>query len=307
MDDQEARETVARVETLLEEVEALADPAGREKAGELVQSLVELYGEGLARIMERVGEQERSALAQDELLSHLLLLHDLHPVTLEDRVLDALAGVAPYLESHGGGVELTGVEDGVVRLRLEGSCSGCPSSTMTLKLAIEEAIQKVAPDVEKIEAEGVSAPAAAPLVQIGGSPPPPPTGPTLIQLEVPGAPASNGAQPTADGGEPWAMAGSLQELSGGGTLVKRVSGEPILFLRLVDTFYGYRPRCPGCEESLEGAALHGSELSCPGCGRRYDAQRAGRCLDDPQLFLEPVPLLVADSGLVKVAIGSAVA
>jgi nitrite reductase/ring-hydroxylating ferredoxin subunit len=103
------------------------------------------------------------------------------------------------------------------------------------------------------------------------------------------------------------MAGSLQELSGGGTLVKRVSGEPILFLRLVDTFYAYRPKCPGCEASLEGAALHGSELSCPGCGRRYDAQRAGRCLDDPQLFLEPVPLLVADSGLVKVAIGSAVA
>ena len=70
---------------------------------------------------------------------------------------EALEEVRPYLESHGGDVELLAVEDGVVRLRMQGSCSGCPSSAMTLKLAIEDAIRKHAPEVEQIEAEDADA------------------------------------------------------------------------------------------------------------------------------------------------------
>ena len=79
----------------------------------------------------------------------------------------------PYLESHGGNVELLGVEGTVVRLRLQGSCSGCPSSAMTLKLAIEDAIHKAAPEVATVEAEGASEQASAPA-----------SGPKLLQLEV---------------------------------------------------------------------------------------------------------------------------
>jgi nitrite reductase/ring-hydroxylating ferredoxin subunit len=99
------------------------------------------------------------------------------------------------------------------------------------------------------------------------------------------------------------MAGSLPQLSSGGTLLKEVSGHELLFLRLDGASYAYRPRCPGCEGSLEGAPLTGAELTCPACGHRYDARRAGRCLDQPQLHLEPVPLLTDDSGLVRVAVG----
>jgi Fe-S cluster biogenesis protein NfuA len=69
---------------------------------------------------------------------------------VEDRVLDALGEVRPYLDSHGGDVELLGVEGSTVRLRLQGSCSGCPSSAMTLKLAIENAIQKAAPEIVEV-------------------------------------------------------------------------------------------------------------------------------------------------------------
>jgi hypothetical protein len=53
---------------------------------------------------------------------------------------------------------------------------------------------------------------------------------------------------------------------------------------------------------MEDAPLTGAELACPSCGHRYDARRAGRCLDAPWLQLEPVPLLVDDAGLVKVAV-----
>ena len=294
MDDREASERVGRIESLLEELESLPDPVARDRATETVEALLDLYGEGLARVVAVAAERDglAEALAGDELVAHLLLLHGLHPVPLETRVLGALAEVRPYLESHGGGVELLGVDDGIVRLRMQGSCSGCPSSAMTLKLAIEDAIQKVAPDVEGIDADTGQ---AAPAVAIT-------TGTPLPQV---GVQAEGIAVPEA-GGE-WATAGALPELAGGGTVTKHVGGDPILFLRLDDVFYAYRPECPGCEGSLDGADLDGGELHCPACGHRYDARRAGRCLDAPRLYLEPVPLLTTDAGLVKVALSAAVA
>ena len=145
---------VERVEQLLESIED--DP----RAVEAVQAVVDLYGEALARLLAGADPVE------DELVSHLLLVHDLHPVDVETRIRPALDGVRPYLGSHGGDVELLGVEDGVARVRLGGTCDGCPSSAVTLQNAIEAAILKAAPDVERIEAEGVAEPTAA-LLQIG--------------------------------------------------------------------------------------------------------------------------------------------
>jgi Fe-S cluster biogenesis protein NfuA len=63
--------------------------------------------------------------------------------------------VRPYLGSHGGDVELLGVENGVARLRLNGTCDGCPSSAVTLQHSIEAAILQAAPELERVEAEGV--------------------------------------------------------------------------------------------------------------------------------------------------------
>jgi Fe-S cluster biogenesis protein NfuA len=154
LDELEVQERVARVETLLGEIED--DP----QAAEAVQAIVELYGEALARLLNGADP------VQDELVSHLLLMHDLHPVDVETRVRDALEEVRPYLGSHGGDVEFLGVEGGVARLRLAGTCNGCPSSTVTLRNAIEDALLKAAPDLERIEAEGVAEPAPG-LLQIG--------------------------------------------------------------------------------------------------------------------------------------------
>lgn len=305
LDDQGLRERVARMETLLGEIEVLKDPNARSKAAEVVQVLLDLYGEGLARMMDTIAEGEErekafEAFAEDELVSHLLLLHGLHPLDLETRVVRALEEVRPYLKSHGGNVEFLGVEGGVARLRMQGSCSGCPSSTMTLKLAIEEAIQKTAPDLEGIEAEGVAEePKPAPTIVAG---------PTLRRKEK---------KRTEDDGASWTVVGGLPQLLSGGLLVKEVSGEPVLFLRLGEDFYAYRHLCPGCGESLERGNLKGDELSCQACGRGYNVRQAGRGLDDPRLHLEPIPLLVNEvdvverqgrgrRSIVKVALPSAV-
>jgi Fe-S cluster biogenesis protein NfuA len=154
VDDEEVRELVGHVEALLEQLE------GDARASEAVQALAALYGEALARLLAGANPLE------DELLSHLLLVHDLHPVDLETRVRQALDEVRPYLESHGGDVELLSVENNVARVRLAGTCNGCRSSTVTLRDAIEQAIMKTAPEVELIEAEGVAEPEPT-LVQIG--------------------------------------------------------------------------------------------------------------------------------------------
>lgn len=294
LDDQELKERVGRIETLLEEIETLQDPNARARTAEMAQALLELYGEGLARIVESVadlGSRElKDALLEDELITHLLLLHGLHPIDVETRVLGALDEVRPYLESHGGNVQFLGIEGDVARVRLEGSCDGCPSSAMTLKLAIEEAIQKAAPELEGVEAEGVVEEQSKPTATIVA-------GPTLSRKKK--------KQPVENGASSWTAIGSL-DLSSGGTLTKEVSGEPVLFLKLGEDLFAYRDLCPGCGESLERGALDGAELACPGCANRYDVRRAGRSLGASGLHLEPVPLLVGEDDQVKVARPSAV-
>ncbi len=156
--DTEVAERVGEVEELLGAIDD--DP----RALAAVQGLVELYGEALRRVVELGGISQE--LVADELLSHLLLLHDLHPVDAETRVARALEEVRPYLGSHGGDVELLGIEDGIARLRLGGTCDGCASSAVTLKNSIEEAILRAAPELHGVEADGVSS-AQPQLLQIG--------------------------------------------------------------------------------------------------------------------------------------------
>jgi Fe-S cluster biogenesis protein NfuA len=150
---------MARVESLLHGLEKLPDSAVREQVRAIVQGILDLHGAALERLLEKIAESGETGpglidvLAEDELVGSVLLLYGLHPLGLEARVAQALDKVRPYLRSHGGNVELLGVAEGVVRLRMQGSCHGCASSAQTLKLTIEEAIYEKAPDVTGIEVE----------------------------------------------------------------------------------------------------------------------------------------------------------
>jgi Fe-S cluster biogenesis protein NfuA len=169
--------TGERIEQLLAEFGESGGESAR-RAEELVRVLVGLYGAGLARIVATA--QQAGVLDQltgDSLVSSLLVVHDLHPLSTSERIAIALDEIRPYLGSHAGGVEFLGVDDeGVLRLRLEGTCNGCPSSTVTAKISIENAVRRAAPEITRVEVEGVVeageevVPAGAKLLQIQPTP-----------------------------------------------------------------------------------------------------------------------------------------
>lgn len=167
MEDHEVRQLVAQADMLLNKVEGLDDGDAKSVALETIQILFELYGEGLRRVIQQAVQSNSTKLLDgykhDELISHLLLMHELHPDDLETRIQQALDEVRPYMKSHGGNVELLGVEAGIAYLRLVGSCHGCAASSITLKLAVEKAVQKFAPDILAIEADGAVEPPPKPL------------------------------------------------------------------------------------------------------------------------------------------------
>ncbi len=163
----EIKDRIQKIDELIGQIRSAANPEIRAAALDLVQILMDFHATGIDRMMEILadsgdtGWQIIDEFGCDEVVTHMLLLHGLHPVDLDTRVRTALERVRPYLQSHGGNVELLEIDRGIVRLNLTGSCNGCPSSSLTLKTAIETAIYEDAPDVIAVECE-----TASPLVRI---------------------------------------------------------------------------------------------------------------------------------------------
>ena len=293
--EEQPDELVARVQALQEALDEAADSATRELAEELVSCVVRMYGAGLERIVDQLlagGEPGRliaAALAEDRLVATLLLIHDLHPVPLAERVRAALDSVRPYMESHGGNVELLSLENGIARIHLRGSCSDCSASSVTLELAIKQALEDAAPDLAGLEVEGV-----APQT-VGGTGLPMATGSGASGLELPVTMSPPLAPPS------WFEIGSLAEVGEGALAAVAVGGRELVVANVDGTLLAYRDVCVGCGGPLREGSLEAGALACPGCGRSYFLPRAGRSMDDDRIQLEPVPLL-HENGTVKVAL-----
>jgi Fe-S cluster biogenesis protein NfuA/nitrite reductase/ring-hydroxylating ferredoxin subunit len=284
----------ARVEELLRALNSGGFGNAAPAAEELVSLLVGMYGDGLSQIVSTLksqgppGEAMLAQLADDPLVESLLLLHDLHPLDVDARIQRALDRVRPYLGSHAGGVTYLGVFDGVAKLQLEGSCHGCPSSTVTVQLAITGAVQDAAPEVSEVVVEGMTAPPEPTLLQIGSRP-----GASAEAL-VPGGNAV-GWVTLPDVGPPSSRPVSAM-----------AEGVAVLLCSVRGTLYAYRDCCAGCGASMADGHLAREVLACPGCGARYDVRLAGKGLGEAGLHLDPLPLL-ADSQGVRVAVPDAVA
>lgn len=290
-----------RIQVLLD-ASASGGTVARERAEELVRLVADLYGAGLARVLEilsgtgRLDHGLRTALAADDLVASLLVVHGLHPLGVRERVERALESVRPYLGSHGGDVELVDVSaEGVVTLRLLGSCDGCPSSSVTLELAVEEAVEAAAPEVTSI------------VVQTAAS-----TGHGRTTIPVDALRVR--IDPSAPAGAGWTAVPELADLALGEVAGFAVDGLAVLACRAGEQRYAFRDLCPRCGTTLAGATLarlvggraEDAALRCPGCRGRFEVRRAGASLEGDGLHLEPLPLLVRDgvwSLVVPVAVG----
>jgi Fe-S cluster biogenesis protein NfuA/nitrite reductase/ring-hydroxylating ferredoxin subunit len=256
-------------------------------------------------LLELIDAIHRPALAliaagetEDPIARALLSMYDLAPVDERIQVEEALDEIRPYIESHGGELELLDVQDGGVHVRMSGACHGCAASAMTLRRGIEERLRERYPGFREVvahEPESDERGSGAPLLQIER--------PQLLQIERPQQrqveglkrPVFEDAGPLADlaPGEMKAI-----ELDAASILIANVGGEP----------YAFRNSCPvdgDRELPLDGGRLAGTVLVCPWHNCAYDARSGRRVDDEPGApALAVVPIAVRD-GVLKVAVNVA--
>ena len=265
------------IQQLIEEIEKLPDPKAKKMMEECVQEILGFYGKGLEKILKIISDGNSSAakdiyndLIEDSFVNGLLLIHDLHPLDLKTRLYKALEKVKPYMDSHGGNIELISLENGVAKLKLAGNCKGCPSSSSTLELGIRQSIEEYCPDLLGLEVEGVT--------------------------EMPNANKGGAKQNRG-----WKVVNGIGQLPNGKMIAVESDGIPLIVSRVNNQLYAYRNLCPACERPFTNGTLDENILACQ-LGHRFDVQHAGTCTDDNELHLEPFPLL-EENGIAKLAVG----
>ncbi len=153
----ELQSRLASIEELLHQIEAAADRSLLANVRELVELVMSLHGEGLERVLEMVraeGEALIERIGADDLVGSLLVLHGLHPLSLEARVERAVEKTRSRLRAYDAELDILGIEAGNVRLRFSAKAAGCGSTAENLTQTIEEAIYQAAPDLASLVVEG---------------------------------------------------------------------------------------------------------------------------------------------------------
>ena len=228
----EAQDAITRVEALTAELERLPDSRARGLAEDLVSAVLDLHAEALEGLLAELGPMAARRIAEEQRVAAVLLIHGLHPVPLEQRVREGLDEVRPYMASHGGDVELLGIDDGIAYLRLKGTCNGCRASSSTLELAVQKALEEAAPDLLGMQVDGaVEEPA------ITGSPLP------MMQMDSGG----NGTPVNGGGNAPrqlddWSPLDGAADVEPGALRAMAVGGSEVLIANVDGELLAYRER-----------------------------------------------------------------
>lgn len=165
-----------RLESLLGELERIDDEATRQRVFELLDGIDALHRMAMRHLGAAVAEHVELSRLQ-EAHPAIAWLFDAYAVGIDEHTAaeQALEEIRPYVHSHGGEVEVLDVTEGVVHVRLAGSCSGCSASDITLTQGVEEALRTGLPGFVRLTVEEDDAPEHEPpgptLLQIGSSPP----------------------------------------------------------------------------------------------------------------------------------------
>ncbi len=302
IDENDAEGLVGDLNWLVEQLENHPDTDVREKALELVQIILKLYGEGVRRMIATLESEPRrdqilARMLSDEVIRAILLIHGLMPVNLYDRVAAQLSELRPYLVSQGCDVELLGIDGAHARLRLIRSGKGAPPIAV-LKAEIEKALSEATPDLAGIEIEGLAeqieatAKAAAALGQMVEKPLPEGK-PALVQIKR--------KKSEVIATSTWVPVIRSQSIDDGQFKIVNFEDINVLILKLDGEFYAYRNACAEGGRPLDDSPFESPMLSCLCHGYDYDLRR-GSCIQRPELKLERVPLKVEDY---KVKVGLA--
>ena len=158
LDDSAVEQRLGRLDEVLDRLEAVPGPTA-DAGVEAVQLLSEVYGEALARVLELAPRGMVHELADDQLVGHLLVLHELHPDPVEARVRRALDDLQP----HVGAIELLSVQDGVARVRLA-EASGCGAAQRTE--AVRETVLARAPELSLVDAQSAGGDTGQALISV---------------------------------------------------------------------------------------------------------------------------------------------
>jgi len=209
----------------------------------------------------------------------LLTMYDV--IDVDDHILveEALDQVRPYIQSHGGELELLDVEDGIVHVQLSGSCSGCAASAITLKRGVEESLRENYENFKELVSHEPEADESAEQKNGGGA--------QLLQIE--------GLEPKRKLRRPvFEDAGSIEDLAPGQMKAVEIDGESVLVVNIDGEPYAFKNFCPVDERlSLDGGRITGKVLVCPWHNCGYDARsgkRADNEQDKPDLVVVPIAL-----------------
>ncbi|MGB9634661.1 MAG: NifU family protein [Chloroflexaceae bacterium] len=273
----EALETLAeRVDRAMAEVRTL-DEGAHNRAVALKQAVEAFHKAGLTTIIQRLkadprGKELLFELVDDPLVYALFAMHGLVRLDLATRVARVLEQVRPFMQSHGGDVELVEVREATVFVRLHGACNGCSMSAVTLREGVEEAILGQIPEIHRVEV-------------LPNEP-----GPALIRPGAIGVRAETG----------WTRGPRVEDVPPGTMVALRAGAVEALIVNLNNRLSAFRNACAHQGLPLDGGMLDpaAGTLTCPWHGFCFDAE-SGECLTAPQAQLEPFPLRV-EEGLIWV-------
>lgn len=160
LDELSYGDALGHIGELAEQLGNHQDPAVREQVIELLDWVDAFHRDGLGRLVEMIrawrGEIFLESVHGDEMAGTLLAAYGLGEgneveARASDAVDTALEQVRPTVESHGGHIEVDSITDGVVKVRMKGTCDGCPSSEATLTWGVEAALREHWPDFRRLE------------------------------------------------------------------------------------------------------------------------------------------------------------
>ncbi|WP_044896544.1 Fe-S cluster biogenesis protein NfuA [Bacillus alveayuensis] len=261
-----------RVDRVLESLKDLPEDA-RMKALELKKAIESFHEYALRKLVRTLRETDKGKellqkAVEDPSIYAMLFMHGIIKQDLFTRVAAVLEEVRPYMRSHGGDVELVKVEENTVYVRLQGACSGCSLSTMTLKNGVEEAIKARIPEIEQVVmAEDEVSSGYLPIHVMDDE----------NRLDQSG----------------WLEGPSVSELKVGQPLRFSCDKGDILLVQLEGKVMAFRNQCPHMGMSLDGGLVDESIITCPWHGFRFDLS-TGECITAPHVQLEPFPVRVED-------------